>query len=107
MNYNYLRDKTALGVSALVAAQQQPQRDLRRDMARMVNPNQAVAVGQGELTSLFWQIAVPASVGLSAYHGYKRNRGSLEWGVGWGLLGGLFPVITPAIALAQGFAKPR
>lgn len=50
---------------------------------------------------------VALSVGASAYHGYKRNHGSLGWGVAWGALGGLFPVITPAIALAQGFGKPE
>ena len=40
-----------------------------------------------------------------AYHGYKRN-GSFGWGLGWGLLGGMFPIITPTIAVAQGFGKP-
>lgn len=47
-----------------------------------------------------------ASLGASAYHGYRRNRGSVGWAIAWGLLGGLFPIITPAVALAQGFAKP-
>jgi hypothetical protein len=28
------------------------------------------------------------------------------WAVGWAALGGLFPIITPAIALAQGFGRP-
>lgn len=46
-----------------------------------------------------------ASVGLSAYHGYKRNQ-SVPWAVGWGLMGAIFPVITPAIAFAQGFGDP-
>lgn len=48
---------------------------------------------------------VIASTGASAYHGYKRND-SVGWAIVWGLLGGLFPVITPAIAIAQGFAHP-
>jgi hypothetical protein len=47
------------------------------------------------------------SSGLSAYHGYRRNRGSVGWAVGWALLGGIFPIITPAIAFAQGFGKPK
>lgn len=47
------------------------------------------------------------SSGASAYHGYKRNRGSVGWAVGWGVLGALFPIITPAVALAQGFGKSR
>lgn len=53
-----------------------------------------------------WGIAALLSAGASAYHGYKRND-SVGWAVVWGLLGSLFPVITPAIALAQGFAKPK
>jgi hypothetical protein len=40
-----------------------------------------------------------------AFHGYKRNR-SVGWAVAWGLLGGAFPIITPVIAVAQGFGKP-
>lgn len=56
--------------------------------------------------SLAYRVAVAASAGLSAYHGYKRNN-SIGWAVGWGLLGGIFPVITPAVAFAQGFAKRR
>lgn len=52
------------------------------------------------------EVAVLASVGLSAYHGYKRNHGSLGWGIGWGVLGGIGFPFTPAIAAAQGFGKP-
>ena len=44
------------------------------------------------------------SVALSTYHGYKRNN-SLGWALWWGFMGGLFPVITPVIAFAQGFGK--
>lgn len=47
-----------------------------------------------------------ASMALSTYHGYKRND-SVGWAIAWGLLGGLFPVITPAIALAQGFGERK
>jgi len=43
-----------------------------------------------------------ASAALSAYHGYRRHE-SVGWAVWWGVMGGLFPVITPAIAWAQGF----
>jgi hypothetical protein len=45
-------------------------------------------------------------MGASTYHGYKRHN--KVWpAVGWGILGGLFPVITPAVALAQGFGKRK
>jgi hypothetical protein len=50
-------------------------------------------------------VLVTASVAASAYHGYKRNQ-SIGWAVWWALMGGLFPVITPAIAVAQGFGDP-
>ena len=46
------------------------------------------------------------SAAASGYHGYKRNN-SVGWAIGWFFLGGLFPIITPVIAYAQGFGKPR
>lgn len=43
---------------------------------------------------------------LSAIHGWKRDKTSIAaWG--WFTLGSMFPVITPVVALSQGFAKPR
>lgn len=47
-----------------------------------------------------------AGTALGAYHGYRRNRGSIGWAIGWGLLGGMFPVITVPVAFAQGYGKP-
>jgi hypothetical protein len=38
---------------------------------------------------------------LGAYHGYRRNDS-----IGWGILGGMFPIFVLPIAAAQGFAKP-
>jgi hypothetical protein len=46
------------------------------------------------------------SMAASAYHGIKRNNGSIPYGIWWGLMGTMFPVITPTIAVAQGYAKP-
>lgn len=46
------------------------------------------------------------SMAASAYHGYKRNE-SVGWALWWGLMGALFPVITPVIGVAQGFGKPK
>lgn len=51
-------------------------------------------------------VAYMASIGASAYHGYRRND-SLGWAVWWAAMGGIFPVITPAVALAQGFGEPH
>ncbi len=44
---------------------------------------------------------------LAAYHGVKRNNGSVGWGLVWGAAGTFAPIITPAIAIGQGFAKPK
>jgi hypothetical protein len=56
--------------------------------------------------SSIWGVLSIASAALSGYHGYKRNN-SLGWGIAWFTLGGLFPVITPTIALAQGLGKRK
>ncbi len=54
----------------------------------------------------FWGVATVASAAASAYHGYRRNQ-SIGWGIGWFLLGSIFPIITPTIAFAQGFGKRK
>jgi hypothetical protein len=61
-------------------------------------------VQPGSTYSVVWGVLSAVSAGVSGYHGYKRNN-SLGWGVAWFLLGGLFPVITPTVAFAQGFGK--
>ena len=53
-----------------------------------------------------WMAASVLSGALCTYHGYKRND-SVGWALGWGALGSLFPVVTPVIALAQGFGKKK
>lgn len=58
-----------------------------------------VAAAVGGVLSLTGTIA-------GAYHGYKRNR-SWGWAIGWALLGGMFPIITLPVSLAQGFGKPK
>lgn len=55
---------------------------------------------------IFWGVASLASAGACAYHGYKRNE-SVGWAVVWGLLGGMFPVVSVAVGLAQGFGKSK
>ena len=47
-----------------------------------------------------------AGTTVGAYHGYKRNN-SVGWAVAWGLLGGIVPIITVPIALAQGLGQPK
>lgn len=60
-------------------------------------------------TSLgFWSVASLASAVVSARHGYYRHRKSTGWALGWGALGLLFPILTPAWAVfVQGYAKPE
>lgn len=58
----------------------------------------------GSTASTLWSVAAAASSAASAYHGYKRNQ-SVGWAIWWGVMGGLFPILTPAIAVAQGFGK--
>jgi len=53
-----------------------------------------------------WAVASAASAAAGAFHGYRRNQ-SIAWALVWAVLGGMFPVVVPAIALAQGFGKPR
>lgn len=60
---------------------------------------------QSSTAQTIWGVVALASAAASGFHGYKRNQ-SVGWGVGWFMLGGLFPVITPVIAVAQGYAKP-
>jgi hypothetical protein len=52
-----------------------------------------------------WGAVAALSGAASGYHGYKRNAGSVGWAAGWALLGAMFPVITPAVAVVQGFGK--
>ena len=66
------------------------------------------SMGDDAKPALLDHPALPkVSMVLSAYHGMRRNRGSIAWGLAWGLAGRLFPLIVPALALAQGFAKER
>lgn len=53
------------------------------------------------------QVGVLSSAVLAAYHGVRRNHGSIFWGVVWFGLGAIFPVLTPIVSVGQGFARPR
>lgn len=68
---------------------------------------------QNKLTSIdmsdyamYYMALSTVSGGLSAFHGYRRNE-SIPWAIVWGLMGGLFPIFTPVIAVAQGFGKKK
>lgn len=44
---------------------------------------------------------------LGAYHGYKRNSGSVGMAIVWALLGGIFWPIAVPIMLVQGLGKKK
>lgn len=62
--------------------------------------------GQETLWRNVWYAASAASFAASIYHGYKRND-SVGWAIWWGLMGALFPVVTPTVAVIQGFGKRK
>jgi hypothetical protein len=64
----------------------------------------AIRIGRG--TAIGWGLVSTVSAGASLYHGYRRNN-SLGWGLLWGLMGSMFPVVTPVVAMAQGYGKPK
>jgi hypothetical protein len=55
----------------------------------------------------FLQLLRPVSAVIAGIHGYNRNCDSWGAAAGWAALGFLFPVITPVVALAQGFTKEK
>jgi hypothetical protein len=51
-----------------------------------------------------------AAVLAAAYHGVKRNNGSVLWGLLWAgmaYISPLYGVLVPAIGVAQGFGQPK
>lgn len=60
----------------------------------------------GALIGAWWSLSTVSGL-LSAYHGYKRNSGNLGWALAWFLAGSALPVVVPAIAFTQGYAKPE
>jgi len=94
---NYYSPVGGLGISYLGQNAGQP-----------APPDAGVMLVQRTQTARYvWGAIAVASGAASAYHGYKRSRGSTGSAVGWGLLGTIFPIIVPAVALAQGFGKPK
>lgn len=53
-----------------------------------------------------WGALSTISGAACAYHGYKRNE-SVGWAIGWFLFGTFLFPLAPALALAQGFGKPK
>jgi len=99
---------TSQGTTSNGLAQPQPSTPAAPSMASKLastlsGEGQSTAVRAGK--GFFWALST-ASMGASAYHGYKRND-SIPWAIWWGFCGAVFPVFTPAIALAQGFGQKK
>jgi hypothetical protein len=58
----------------------------------------------GVLIGAWWSLSTVSGL-LSAYHGYRRNNGNLGWALAWFLAGSALPIVVPAIAFTQGYAK--
>lgn len=69
----------------------------------------SVARGEGLFALPVWlkTTLILGSAALSAFHGTRRNGGSIFWGLTWFSLGAVFPVVTPVVAVAQGFGQCR
>jgi hypothetical protein len=63
--------------------------------------------GPSSLWPFLWSALSLAGAGVGAYHGYKRNNGSVGWAIGWFVFGGLIPVLALPIAAAEGIGKKK
>lgn len=73
-------------------------------IARFETHDRRAAVGETLITPRIGLLELLGGA-LGAYHGYKRNDESIGWGLGWGLLGLNFPILTVAAAGYEGFGK--
>lgn len=76
----------------------------RRDPVYVGQTAAELGVSEGVLTAM--RLLSVAGAASGAYHGYRRHHDSIGWALTWGLLGGIVPIFTIPISLAQGFGKP-
>lgn len=69
-----------------------------------INIGPAIRIGKS--TAIGWGLVSTASAASGIYHGYRRNN-SLGWGLWWGLMGAVFPVVSVAVSVAQGYGKRK
>lgn len=87
-----------------MATPAQAQFDRRESIGWTDGGVKTAAVGTMAIAPI-WYAASTASSIACVWHGYKRNN-SVGWALWWGLMGGMFPIVAPVVALAQGFGKP-
>jgi len=104
-----LTTQSVAGPAATYATQNPVQTNMTLDVGQQSGPGAGahIEMPMGRL-ALFLSLST-ISGAVSAYHGYRRERGSWGAAFGWFMLGSMFPIVTPAVAfLAKpGFAKPR
>lgn len=78
---------------------------------RVIKTGQEVVVAESGMGSEMWrmigQVGSLVGTAAGAYHGYKRNHGSIGMGIAWALLGGIFWPITIPVMFAQGIGKAK
>lgn len=91
---SYYDNGPGLGIGALGQA------------ADSLSPMTVTVRPTGMLIGAWWSLSTVSGI-LSAYHGFKRNNGSLGWALAWFLMGSALPVVVPVIAFTQGFGQPE
>lgn len=71
-----------------------------------VPTSEASSWSSGLVASVYGLLSL-AGTAAGAYHGARRNHGSVWSAVVWGFFGGVAPLITVPVAAAQGFGQPR
>jgi hypothetical protein len=113
--YDGDRPPNQAGVATSVGAEQMPdesEEDLVQNYEYVSqppgSPEELTGIGDDGSMSIFDRVRSPSGRTLvaaaAAFHGYRRS-GKVLLALGWGLLGYLFPVATPVVAVAQGFGK--
>lgn len=89
----------------MYAAQRAPQRASVRPAGSPEIATATPAPAASPLSAV-WTLLSVVGTAVGAYHGYKRNQ-SIGWGIWWAICGGVAPVITVPIALAQGVGEKK
>jgi hypothetical protein len=71
----------------------------------MVEQQQA-AMTTGSTVASVWRVAGTVASAALAWHGYRRNHGSIGWAIAWAVVGGFAWPIALSIAVASGFGQP-
>lgn len=104
-----MRGLMGLGAFALGANGTAADMALEESMATGHSPYETDLVVTDTMQKLMLVRTILGVVGATAgaVHGYKRNRKSVGWAVGWGAFGFFLPIIALPVMAVQGFGKGR